>query len=214
MRKYILLFFVIVFGLSLNLNAADGNGGYAGAFLQVPVGARPAAMGGAYISIANDGAGVYYNPAGLGNLKKSMFASSYRSMGLDRSLSYVSFFIPTRKNSALGFNWLYAGSVSVAARNSDGDQLGFDVTQNSHAFSVVFAKRFEKLVSAGFKATYLHTTFAEMSSFSAAFDIGFTFYLSHLFSREEQDMMAIKDIQAGLVVRNLAAVYRWKNCHP
>ncbi|MFC1475109.1 PorV/PorQ family protein [Candidatus Zixiibacteriota bacterium] len=211
MKKYIIILLFIVIGFSLNLYADDGDGGYAAAFLQVPIGARPAAMGGAYISIANDGAGVYYNPAGIGNLKQSMFASSYRSMGLDRSLSYVSFFIPTRKSSALGFNWLYAGSGSVAARNSDGDMLGFDVTQNNHAFSVVFAKRFEKIISAGFKATYLHTTFAEMSSFSVAFDLGFTFYLSQLFNREKRDMMAIQDIQAGLVIRNLAGTYRWNN---
>ena len=45
--------------------AEDGEGGYAGAFLRIPMGARPVAMGGAYTAIANDGAGSFYNVAGI-----------------------------------------------------------------------------------------------------------------------------------------------------
>lgn len=211
MKKIILIIFILSLCITLNLTAEDGDGGYAGTFLQIPIGGRPAAMGGTYISLANDGAGVFYNPGGIGNIRKKLLATSYRSMALDRTLGYVSFILPTQRNSVLGFNWLYAGSGTVEARNSDGDKLGFDVTQNNHAFSAVFAKRFEKLVSAGFKATYLHSTFAEMSSFSVAFDVGFTFYLSQLFKRDKRDLMPVQDIQAGLVIKNLAAVYRWNN---
>lgn len=211
MRKIFFILLIISFGLTLNVYAGDGNGGFAGTFLEVPIGGRPAAMGGAYISLANDGAGVYYNPAGLGNIRRTLLATSYRSMSLDRSLGYVSIILPTQKNSVLGFNWLYSGSGSVEARNSDGDKLGFDISQKNNAFSALFAKRFERTVSAGFKATYLHTTFAEMTSFSVSFDVGFIFYISQLFNREKRDMMPVKDIQVGLVIKNLAAVYRWNN---
>ena len=95
----------------------DGDGGYAGAFLQVPIGARPTAMGGAYIAVANDGAGALYNPAGLVSLRRMTFATSYRTMTLDRTLGYVTFIVPVEGDAVLGFNWLYAGSGEVDARD-------------------------------------------------------------------------------------------------
>lgn len=211
MRKLFVYIVAACLVLPAALMAGDGDGGYAGSFLSVPIGARPVGMGGAYIAVANDGAGAFYNPAGLANIKQSMLASSYRTMDFDRKLGYVGFMIPTQGNSALGFNWLYAGSGSVEARNSDGDLLGYDISENNHAISAVFAKRFEKLFSVGFRGSYLHNEFADMSSFSVKFDLGVMLYLSQLFAREVRDMMFVQDLQAGLVVRNLGAVYRWNN---
>ncbi|HKK21372.1 MAG TPA: PorV/PorQ family protein [candidate division Zixibacteria bacterium] len=201
---------LLVPGISAVL-AADGDGGYAASFLQIPIGARPAAMGGSYISISDDGAAPFYNPAGLSGLRKTLFASSYRAMGLDRTLGYVEGIFPAKGEAAIGVNWLYAGSGSVEARNSDGDKLGFDLSQHNHDFSVFFAKRFENVLSAGFKASYLHTKFSEMTAYSVAIDIGAMFHLSQLFDRERRDLMPIQDIQAGLVVRNLGAKYHWSN---
>ena len=114
---------LLLLGVSAAM-AADGSGGDAAAFLQVPIGARPAAMGGAYISISNDGAASFYNPAGLSGLKKSLFSSSYRLMELDRKLGYVAGVFPAKGQAAIGINWLYAGSGTVEARNSDARPAG------------------------------------------------------------------------------------------
>ena len=62
--------FLIIIGFALlgvsSLQAqADARGGYAGSFFQIPAGARPTAMGGAYTAISNDGAAPLFNPAGL-----------------------------------------------------------------------------------------------------------------------------------------------------
>ena len=209
MKKYIL--FGLLICLAVGANAADGDAGYAGSYLQVPIGARAAAMGSAYIAISNDGAGMFYNPAGLANIKKKLFTSSYRAMKLDRQLGYAGFMFPTQNESALGFHWLYASSGSVEARNQDGDLLDYDLTMVNHAFSFSFAKRFENIFAAGFTGSYLYSGFAEMNSNSIKMDAGVMLYLSNLFSREKRDMMPIQDIQAGLVVRNLAGSFRWNN---
>lgn len=211
MRKLFVYFVAALLVLPVLVSAGEGDGGYAGSFLSVPIGARPVGMGGAYIAVANDGAGAFYNPAGVANIKQSILATSYRTMDFDRKLGYVSFITPTQGNSALGFNWLYAGSGSVEARNTDGDPLGYDISENNHAVSAVFAKRFEKLFAVGFRGTYLHTEFADMSAYSVKFDLGVMLYLSQLFDREVRDLMFVQDLQAGLVVRNLGAVYRWNN---
>lgn len=209
-RIYILLLILVLGGVA-TATAEEGDGGYAGAFLQVPIGARPAGMGGAYISLSADGVGALYNPAGLASIRQPLFSSSYRLMDLDRSLSYVSVAIPTARLSTLGFGWRYAGSGAVEARNSDGDALGYDLAQHNHEFHVVFAKRFENYFSAGFKGSYLHTRFADLSSFSVSLDIGLMFHYSYLMPREKRELMAVQDITLGLVVRNLGAKYRWNS---
>ena len=107
---YYILVPVLLVGLLLsNMVAADENGGYAGAFLKLPVEARPAAMGGAYIGVSDDAAGQLHNPAGIQSIEKKIFTSSYRAMGQGRKLGFLSLILPTRGESALGFSWLYAG---------------------------------------------------------------------------------------------------------
>lgn len=190
--------------------AAD-DGGYAGAFLQVPIGARPAAMGGAYLAISNDGAGPLYNVAGLTSLKRTMFASSYRLLKLDRKLAYVTLLVPTRGNSVLGGQWLYAGSGSVERRNYDGDLIGGSLEMHNHAVSILFAKRFEEAFSAGIKLSYLHSVFAEMTAYTVSVDLGAMLYADYLFGREQKEKLPVKDLQIGLTLKNLDASYLWNN---
>jgi len=84
MRRYsqrllaALLALTLVIGTALPASAADGDGGYAGSYFQIPIGARPAAMGGAYLAVSDDGAAPLYNPAGIALMKKKLFAISYR----------------------------------------------------------------------------------------------------------------------------------------
>ena len=191
--------------------AADGDGGYAGSYFQIPIGARPTAMGGAYIGLSDDGAGPLFNPAGMATQKNYLFATSYRVLQLDRKLGYVSFIMPTREKSVLGFNWHYYGSGSVERRNSDGNLSGGEISYNSHAVSVLFAKQFEEYMSLGIRAAYLHSTFAEMAAFSVGIDFGAMFYLSNLIDRDLRDEKAVQDIRVGVVLKNLAATYRWNS---
>ncbi len=203
---------VLILSLGSALNAADGDGGYAGAFFQVPVGARPTAMGGAYRAISNDGAAPIYNPAGLAGLQHKLFASSYRLMKLDRQIGYITLMFPTRGNSALGLHWRYAGSGSVDVRNADGDKLGREISMNNHDFSIVFAKRFEEFFAVGAKMYYLHSAFAEMKAFSVGFDAGFMLYMDQLIHERGQSQDSpVRDIQVGLTLKYFEAKYIWKN---
>jgi len=46
-------------------------GTVAAPFLQIPVGARAVAMGGAFVSVANDATALYWNAAGIVELERS-----------------------------------------------------------------------------------------------------------------------------------------------
>jgi len=211
MLRYLFIMLVTVVLVAAAVTAEDGDGGYAGSFLQVPIGARPTAMGGAYIGVSNDGAGALFNPAGLANLKSRLFATSYRVMKLDRKLGYVTAVFPIQNEATLGVHWLYAGSGSVTMRDFNGRPLDADFSQNNHAFAVLFAKRFEKYFSFGIKLNYYHATIPEVTASSIGFDCGLMLYVDELIDREKRDELPIKNIQAGLTIKNLGMKYPWNS---
>jgi hypothetical protein len=194
-----------------SVTADEFNGGYAGAFFQIPIGARPTAMGGAYIAVSNDGAGILFNPAGLANLQKPLFATSYRLMQLDRRLGYAGFIAPVQGEAVLGVHWLYAGTGNIDGRRTDGELSGLEFSLDNHDFSIIFAKRFERYMSLGVKLNYLYSRFVEMSASSVGFDFGAMFYLMELIDREERDQFPVQDMQVGLTVKGLGMKYQWDN---
>ncbi len=211
--SYILLLSLLVLPFADRLCAADGDGGYVGSYFQIPIGARPTAMGGAYLAVSDDGAAPMFNPAGIAIIKHKLFATSYRAMGLDRSLGYVTLLFPAHNFSAIGVNWHYFSSGNIATRNNDGRLTGGELSFNSHDFSVIFAKRFESYLSVGMRAGYLYSRFAEMSAFSVGIDLGMMLYLSQFFDREKRIDMFVKDWQLGVTVKNLGGNYRWNTAN-
>src|SRR5437899_12845784 len=71
--------FVFVFSIfsSVNLYASSGTEG--AAFLDIPVGAGPAALGSAYTALAHDAYAPIYNPAGLGFLTAPELSAQHLS---------------------------------------------------------------------------------------------------------------------------------------
>lgn len=187
----------------------DGDGGYAAPWLQVPIGARPTAMGGAYLGISDDGAAPLFNPAGLAKLQRPMFSSSYRAMTLDRKLGYVAALSPVRGQSTLGVHWLYAGSGSVAARDGDGYLTGHDISLNAHNIAIVFAKQLTPYLSAGVNMNYILIDMPELDANSVGFDFGAMFYFEQLFSRENRDVLPIRDLQVGVVAKNFGKKFKF-----
>lgn len=199
---------VMVFSFT-NAHAQDA--GYAGAYLKVPIGARPTAMGGAYLAISDDGAGPLYNPAGLAGLNAPLFSASYRAMQLDRTLSFVSAAFPVSGEAVVGLSWLYAGSGAVAGRDDLGVPTGHDITFNNHNIGIIFAKRFEKYLSVGGKFSYLQATLPEVNAFTVGIDVGAILHVSYFYDRDVREEMAIQDIQIGAVVKNLGAQFNWNS---
>ena len=211
MRKQILLLSILT-AIVLPFGAAFGqsaDGGYAGSFFQVAIGARPAAMGGAYLAVSNDGAGPLFNPAGVADLKFPLFGSSYRAMQLGRKMGYVTALFPVRNQATLGFHWLYAGSGSVTVRDESGIDLGRDFSFNNHVFGLVFAKRFSDIVAAGAKLNYLAASFPETHANGISFDFGGTLYVDELMGREKKDKLPVTDLRVALAVRHIGGEYRW-----
>ena len=80
---------------------------FAGSFLELGVGGRAMALGGAYTSIAEDGFAFYWNPAGVATLRRpevsGMYASLFRSLEKHFHIGYTR---PLHGAGAISFNWI------------------------------------------------------------------------------------------------------------
>jgi hypothetical protein len=211
MRKLLFILSTVLVISTISVSADDGTGGYAGSFLQVPVGARPTAMGGAYLGISDDGAAPRFNPAGLAPLRFPLLSTSYRAMKLGRRLGYVTAVSPVRGQASLGVSWLYSASGSVEARDADGYALDRDIQMTSHQFSIVFAKSLADYLAVGVNIDYLHLLMTEMSCNSIGFDFGAIVYFDKFTDRERREDLWVRDLQVGVVVRNVAKKLSWNS---
>ena len=77
MKKAIAILMVLFILVSASLFAESGDGGQPGAFLRIPLGARPAGLGYAYTGISDDINALYYNPGGLYQIKNVCLEGTY-----------------------------------------------------------------------------------------------------------------------------------------
>src|SRR5688572_11436721 len=79
------------------LRASSGTEG--AAFLDIPVGAGPAALGGSYTALAKDAYAATYNPAGLGFLDSLQFSGQHLSYLESMHYEYLSFAAPLPRSA-------------------------------------------------------------------------------------------------------------------
>lgn len=76
----------------------------AGAMLEIGIGARAEALGGAFVAIADDPSALYWNPAGIGRLNSISIQASKIDWFVGTEFNAVDLVIPLRPlSSALGF---------------------------------------------------------------------------------------------------------------
>jgi hypothetical protein len=104
---------------------------YAADFLNIPVGAKPLSMGGAFTAVANDESAFYWNPAGVSLLKNMTFGFMYSSEfgGLGSSLAqfyHAGFTLPMQSTS-IALNWV---RLSVGEMRYGPDLTNINITQD------------------------------------------------------------------------------------
>jgi len=106
---------MVVLALAPGLARGSGGAGTTGAAsLKVAAGARPAALGGAFVGLADDVNALFWNPAGLAGVDARQLGLMYTSYLVDTSYQLVSWAQPM---PALG------GGIAVAAYTLDYGKL-------------------------------------------------------------------------------------------
>jgi hypothetical protein len=163
----------VVLLVALIAPALHAQGTSGSQFLGVGVGARAAAMGGAYSSIADDGTSLYWNPAGLAQAAGRTATLSHLSWLSDATYQYAAYAQPLGANGVIGVA-LEQGSISWN-NLAGGDP--FDA--GDFAGGVGYARRLRPNLGVGVGVKVLSSSLGEDRARSYAADLGLVYRASH-----------------------------------
>lgn len=149
-------------------------GTFGAQFLKIGVSARATAMGSAYTAVSDDAEGVYWNPAGIVNVRGSQLSLNHTEWPADIKLSYAAYVFNPRSipgTFALSARalWMDPQIVRTAFEPEGNGQL-FDSGMST--LGLTYARFFTDKFSAGFTMHYMHMGLAETSVNSALADVG------------------------------------------
>ncbi|MFH1097122.1 MAG: UPF0164 family protein [Candidatus Desantisbacteria bacterium] len=106
--------FVITTGMALNTEATSSKAGTKGGqFLKIDVGARPVALGGAYVAVDGDVNAICWNPASLGSIKHQEFTFMHNEWLKDVRYEFVGYAKPLSDGRVIAGGITYLGSGNI-----------------------------------------------------------------------------------------------------
>ena len=158
--------------------AAHAQSGTAAAeFLNVPIGARATAMGGAFGATASDGTALYWNPAGLAGLDGATATFEYAQWYVGADVNFASVASPTPFGTvAVGVSSLtYDDMDLVTETGNDQEPTGETFSAGSYAISLAYARALTDRFSLGGTVKVVREQIASSAATGVAFDIGTLF---------------------------------------
>ncbi|OGS55022.1 MAG: hypothetical protein A3J79_06875 [Elusimicrobia bacterium RIFOXYB2_FULL_62_6] len=150
--------------------AASAPGTSAFQFLQLGVGARPAAMGETYAGVADDVNAIYWNPAGLASLERRELSMTHALWLEGITYSNLAVAAPVRAGTIGGaFNFLNTGGIQKADNTGARFNENYDM---SDIMGVVSYARGLGNLALGANLKYISSQLEEESAHSFAADIG------------------------------------------
>lgn len=154
---------------------AKSNGTTAGNFLSIDIGARPAAMGGAYTAIGADAESLAYNPAGIAMAACPNLSLMHNQWFEGIALDYIGLAIPTGIGS-FGVSgrmlWMDQMEITTLAQPSGTDE---EFTSADTAYGLAYAFTFFKKFGLGVNYKMVNETIDKESADTSAIDAGFIF---------------------------------------
>lgn len=173
-------------------------------FLHLGAGAQPASMAGAYTGSSGDIYSLYWNPAGVASMNRTMVMADYLKYVLDIHRGMLAGVLDPSKVRNLGtvggyLNYLYAGSFEAVDEAGNALPSG-NFTAGYYETGLTFARMLPQAVpglalSAGGTLKYLRERIDDYASNAGAVDLGIHCILPG------------NRIKAGFSVRNLGLVF-------
>jgi tetratricopeptide (TPR) repeat protein len=174
--KYFKFGFWILFGfgiLSFGFPASAGVGTTGGNFLLMGGGARPLAMGDAYVALADDSSSVFWNPAGLARMDFPGLNYMYNQWFIDIKHQYFDFGYPT-DNGTFGGSYSLLDSGDIQGYDAGGSMEAVFKAQDS-ALSFCWSRMVNDRLSIGVNLKSFSESLENYSATSTALDLGLLF---------------------------------------
>ena len=162
---------LLLSSLTASVNAAPGSGTEGASFLNIPVGAEPAAMGGAYSASALNAYAPTWNPGGLGKISGTQIAVQHLDYLESINYEHFGFVQPFDKGRGFGASIQYLGTADISATDATGAPMGsFD----SHygAYSLSYGHSLSSRLSMGITGKLIEAKIESVSATAYAADFG------------------------------------------
>ncbi|MCO6465238.1 MAG: PorV/PorQ family protein [Bradyrhizobiaceae bacterium] len=145
-----------------------------GQFLKIGVGARGTAMAGAYAAVANDLSSVYWNPAGLVDIKAygAEFSHTFWFAGMSHSFAAAAIPVGEKFRLAASFTNFSSGDITITTTDDPTGSKGGLYSVNDVAVGVTLAGYLTEQFSFGVTGRYVSNAFSAMNASGFVFDIG------------------------------------------
>lgn len=177
-------------------------GGAGAQFLKIGVGARANGMGGAYSSLGGDMESVYWNPAGIADIKTYGASFAYTQCFGGFQHNYTGVSAPLSERFTVGINFTSFTSDDMMYTTLEYDKgTGSFFRESDYAIGILFGGYLTDQFSFGVNAKFIQSGIASMQSSGLAADIG-TMYESGIYG-----------IKLGFAILNLGTQqeYRGQN---
>ena len=174
-KKSIAMAFFVLGSLNAAKNSFASAGTDGASFLDIPVGAGPAALGSAYTALATNAYAPVWNPAGLGRLGGNEVAAKHLSYLESMHYEYMSFVHPFNKalgsdvHRGLGFSVQYLGSGNITSTDDTGAVTG-DFSSSYASYNLAYGQTVTDKVAVGVTGKMIRAKIADVSASAYAAD--------------------------------------------
>jgi len=143
----------------------------AASFLDIPVGAGPAALGSAYTALAADAYAPVWNPAGLGFVDTTQVAAQHLAYLESIYDEYLGAAFKIKKGSALGVSAQYLGTGNIAGSDFNGNAQG-SYSSYFGSYNLAYGQKVLDKLSVGLTGKVINAKIADVASTAYAADLG------------------------------------------
>ena len=173
MKKILTIFIILSVPITGFAGGFSKVGTAVAQFLKIGVGARAVGMGESFAAVANDASTLYWNPAGITNLKTISVGVSHSQWFADISHDYAGLIIPLSTSDVIGISAiaLNTGEQEVTTvEQPDGTGIFYDVSDV--AVGLTYSRSLTDRFSVGLTVKYVQQTLYNEVANTIAIDLG------------------------------------------
>lgn len=141
------------------------------AFLELPVGARPAGLGGAYSALAEDAYAPVWNPAGLAFLQKAEVSGMHNEYVESTAYEFGSLAYPLAQRRGVGLSIQYFRPGTINGLDQNGTPIG-DIGGSFASYSASIAQGFGERFALGVTGSWIRASIDDTSAQALAGTVG------------------------------------------